>query len=83
MVSVYFGSSIEKLVVCHISICTFVRVLKLPEDPGRCSLAPRLVDFVLKGQQEKKSLHQEAEKSPMREFNPRASEFEGVKAKRS
>lgn len=33
----------------------FVRMLKLPEDPGRCSLALRLVDFVLKGQQEKKN----------------------------
>lgn len=65
MLSVYFGSSVEKLVVCHVSICTFVRMLKLPEDPGRCSLGTRLVDFVLKGQQEK-SLHQEAEKSPMR-----------------
>lgn len=81
MVSVYFGSSAEKLVVCQVSICTFVHTPKLPEDPGRCSLGARLVDFVLKGQQEK-SLHQEAEKSPTR-VQSQGSRVWGMRAKRS
>lgn len=81
MVSVYFGSSAEKLAVYQVSICTFVCALKLPEDPGRCSLGARLVDFVLKGQQEK-SLHREVEKSPTR-VQSQGSRVWGMRAKRS